>query len=155
MTQPSAHRSGHPLPKTTSSCRAGSETFSLVGKYCSYGVYLRQARKSTGLERLATSGGGLSGPRLRSRLPGRSLHWDAGDSRFTVEEYRVVRRVVLGYTDREIALELFMSDSTVRYHLRKVFARFGIRRRIELVQLLTSTTHESEATADLDVLAEV
>ncbi|MGC2191897.1 MAG: helix-turn-helix transcriptional regulator [Candidatus Dormiibacterota bacterium] len=83
------------------------------------------------------------------------MHWDAGDSRFTVEEYRVVRRVVLGYTDREIALELFMSDSTVRYHLRKVFARFGIRRRIELVQLLTSTTHESEATADLDVLAEV
>jgi DNA-binding CsgD family transcriptional regulator len=98
---------------------------------------------------MATSGGGLVGPGLGSHLPGRSWHWDARDTRFTVEEYRVVRQVVLGCTDREIAQELFMSEWTVRYHLRKVFARFGIRRRIELVQLVTSAPLESEATGNL------
>jgi DNA-binding CsgD family transcriptional regulator len=98
---------------------------------------------------MATSGSGLIGPGQDGHLPGRSWHWDARDSRFTVEEYRVVRRVVLGCTDREIARELFMSEWTVRYHLRKVFARFGIRRRIELVQLVTGAPLASEATGNL------
>ncbi|HUY25264.1 MAG TPA: LuxR C-terminal-related transcriptional regulator [Candidatus Saccharimonadales bacterium] len=70
---------------------------------------------------------------------GRGLRWDPRDGRFTVEEYRVVQRVTLGYTDREIGSDLFMSEWTVRYHLRKVFSRFGLRRRIELVLLLSET----------------
>jgi DNA-binding CsgD family transcriptional regulator len=98
---------------------------------------------------MAASAEALIGPDPGRHLPGRSLHWDSRDGRFTVEEYRVVRRVVLGYTDREIAQELFMSKWTVRYHLRKVFARFSIRRRIELVHLLTTASHESEARAAL------
>lgn len=67
---------------------------------------------------------------------GRHAHWDERDVRFTVEEYKVVRLVVRGYTDREIGRELFMSEWTVRYHLRKVFARFTIRRRVELAGVL-------------------
>jgi DNA-binding CsgD family transcriptional regulator len=69
---------------------------------------------------------------------GRHLHWDERDVRFTVEEYKVVQLVVMGYTDREIGRELFMSEWTVRYHLRKVFRRLAIRRRLELVRLFAS-----------------
>jgi DNA-binding CsgD family transcriptional regulator len=68
------------------------------------------------------------------------LRWDAHDTRFTIEEFKVVRLVTLGYTDKEIGRDLFMSEWTVRYHLRKVFQRFKIRRRIELVGLLAGQT---------------
>ncbi len=88
----------------------------------------------------------LDDPAPIERRRGRGLRWDPRDGRFTVEEYRVVQRVTLGYTDREIGSELFMSEWTVRYHLRKVFSRFGIRRRLELV-LLLSETPATEGTA--------
>lgn len=78
------------------------------------------------------------GPALTGRRRGRGLQWDSSDSRFTVEEYKVVCLVTVGYTDREIGRKLFMSEWTVRYHLRKVFARFAIRRRLQLVLLLTN-----------------
>jgi DNA-binding CsgD family transcriptional regulator len=78
----------------------------------------------------------LVSPGVARSHAGRHLHWDERDVRFTVEEYKVVRLVVLGYTDREIGRELFMSEWTVRYHLRKVFRRLAIRRRVELVGFL-------------------
>jgi DNA-binding CsgD family transcriptional regulator len=76
------------------------------------------------------------GPGSDRKRCGRRLRWDPDDGRFTVEEYKVARLVALGRTDREIGSELFISEWTVRYHLRKVFARFAIRRRLELVLFL-------------------
>jgi len=85
---------------------------------------------------MASSQNFLVSPGVARSHAGRHLHWDERDVRFTVEEYKVVRLVVRGYTDREIGRELFMSEWTVRYHLRKVFARFAIRRRVELARVL-------------------
>jgi len=44
----------------------------------------------------------------------------------------VVRLVTEGASDREVAQRLYVSAHTVNSHLRHVFAKLGIRSRVEL-----------------------
>jgi DNA-binding NarL/FixJ family response regulator len=48
-------------------------------------------------------------------------------------ELAVVRRVARGATNPEVARELFLSESTVKYHLRNAMRKLGTRDRTELV----------------------
>jgi DNA-binding NarL/FixJ family response regulator len=52
---------------------------------------------------------------------------------FTARERQIVRLVVLGLTNEEIAQRLFLAKSTVAGHLTAVFRRLGVRSRRELV----------------------
>jgi DNA-binding NarL/FixJ family response regulator len=52
---------------------------------------------------------------------------------FSRRERQVVRLVVLGLTNDEIAQRLFLAKSTVAGHLTAVFRRLGVRSRRELV----------------------
>jgi len=53
----------------------------------------------------------------------------------TPSELAVVRLVTEGATDREVAERLYISAHTVNSHLRHVFAKLGIRSRVELARL--------------------
>jgi DNA-binding CsgD family transcriptional regulator len=53
----------------------------------------------------------------------------------TESEISVVRLVSQGATDREVAEQLFLSGHTVNSHLRHVFAKLGIRSRVELARI--------------------
>ena len=53
----------------------------------------------------------------------------------TASELAVVRLVIQGATDREVAQRLYISAHTVNSHLRHVFAKLGIRSRVELAHL--------------------
>jgi DNA-binding NarL/FixJ family response regulator len=51
----------------------------------------------------------------------------------TDREVDVVRRVARGATNAEVAREVFLSPSTVKYHLRAAMTKLGAKDRTELV----------------------
>ncbi|WP_237341339.1 helix-turn-helix transcriptional regulator [Williamsia soli] len=58
-----------------------------------------------------------------------------GDISLTPQEEAVTRLVCQGFTNREVASELFVSAKTVQYHLTHVYAKLGIRSRVDLARV--------------------
>jgi DNA-binding CsgD family transcriptional regulator len=68
-----------------------------------------------------------TGEHARKRTPDTS-------SDLTPQETRVAQLVGLGATNAEIASQLFLSPSTVEYHLHKVFRKLEVRSRTQLAR---------------------
>jgi DNA-binding CsgD family transcriptional regulator len=54
----------------------------------------------------------------------------------TVRETQIVELVMKGGTNAEIGAKLFISPSTVEYHLRNMFQKLGVSSRTKLVAAL-------------------
>lgn len=74
-----------------------------------------------------------TGERARARSP--ETEFD-----LTPQEARVASLAAEGSTNSEIAEKLFISPSTVEYHLGKVFRKLGVRSRSQLVHALPAST---------------
>ncbi|MBB4912298.1 helix-turn-helix transcriptional regulator [Actinophytocola algeriensis] len=66
-----------------------------------------------------------TGETVRRRAP-------SGAQTLTPQELQVALLLSEGRTTREVAAALFLSPKTVEYHLRKVYAKLGVRSRAEL-----------------------
>jgi DNA-binding CsgD family transcriptional regulator len=68
-----------------------------------------------------------------------------GVESLTPSELRVVRRAAEGYTNREIAEDLFVTIKTVEMHLANAYGKLSIRSRTQLAGALEATGEASEA----------
>ena len=69
-----------------------------------------------------------------------------GHDVLTPQETQVARRAAAHATNREIAAELFVSVSTIEYHLHNVFQKLQIRSRRELATALPAPVASEPST---------
>jgi DNA-binding CsgD family transcriptional regulator len=79
------------------------------------------------------------------RATGEHARERSPDTRYdlTPQETQISRLVAQGASNREIASELFISPSTVEYHLHKVFRKLGVRSRAQLANRVLRSTAQS------------
>ncbi|MEU4576737.1 LuxR C-terminal-related transcriptional regulator [Nonomuraea sp. NPDC023979] len=116
-----------------------------------YGVALRRERRPGAarehlhgaLETFQRLGAGLWSERARTELraSGETVvpiaPADGPERLLTAQQLRIARLVAEGATNREVAAQLFLSPRTIDHHLRNVFAKLGVRSRVELSRLLS------------------
>jgi DNA-binding CsgD family transcriptional regulator len=112
-----------------------------------YGEWLRRARRHVDAReqlRLAHemfSDFGMAAFADRARVELRATGENARrrsvetSNQLTPQEAQISQLVAEGATNVEIAAQLFISASTVEYHLHKVFRKLGVKSRIQLARL--------------------
>jgi DNA-binding CsgD family transcriptional regulator len=115
-----------------------------------YGEWLRRQRRRRGArEQLRTAcelfdalGMDAFADRARAELRAAGEHVaarrDGTPDTLTPQEARIAQLAAEGATNQEIASRLFVSASTVDYHLRKVFRKLGVTRRAQLSRALSA-----------------
>jgi DNA-binding CsgD family transcriptional regulator len=113
-----------------------------------YGEWLRRQRRRVDAReqlRIAQDAFGDMGAEAFARRAERELLATGGRARkrivqqrddLTPQETEVARLAAAGQTNREIAPQLFISPSTVEYHLRKVFRKLDVKTRTQLANRL-------------------
>jgi DNA-binding CsgD family transcriptional regulator len=120
-----------------------------------YGEWLRrERRRREAREQLRAADGlftefGMDGFAERARVELRATGERARkpivdtDSDLTPQEAQISHLVAQGATNQEIAAQLFISPSTVEYHLRKVFGKLGLKSRTQLAQRMLNRPRAS------------
>jgi DNA-binding CsgD family transcriptional regulator len=68
----------------------------------------------------------------------------------TGREREIAELVAAGRTNREVAEQLYLSPKTIEAHLRNIFAKLGVRSRVELARATAVTPPRSDPAATSD-----
>jgi DNA-binding NarL/FixJ family response regulator len=82
--------------------------------------------------RAAVAGQGFSA--ASSQAPPRRAGGGDGEVRLTTREQEILRLIADGHTGRDIAARLVISPKTVERHRENLFAKLGLRNRVELTR---------------------
>jgi DNA-binding CsgD family transcriptional regulator len=89
-------------------------------------------REERGMKSYAKGSDGGVGSRAFERVIQRVVE----NKNLSRREAQVALCCVEGLTNAEIGLRLLVSEQTVKFHLRHIFIKFGVRRRAELISRL-------------------
>jgi DNA-binding CsgD family transcriptional regulator len=135
--------------------RHAADPGQLARAHLLYGEWLRrQRRRRDAREQLRTAhdqfsalGSAGFAQRARNELlaTGERVTRRAGDAndQLTPQEMQVARLVTEGSSNRQVAAQLFISPSTVEYHLQKVFRKVGVSSRTQLARTLLDPDHRA------------
>jgi DNA-binding CsgD family transcriptional regulator len=76
---------------------------------------------------------------VRTEQDARDASWSALTACLSKREIQVLRLIALGYTNKEVADELFISVRTVETHKSRIIKKTGLRARSELTRLAIET----------------
>ena len=129
-------------------CQVSSE---LARSHLVYGEWLRRQRRRRGAreqlraacELFGTLGMEAFADRAQAELRAVGEHASARRAgtadTLTPQEAQIARLAAEGDTNQDIAAQLFISASTVDYHLRKVFRKLGVTSRAQLPHALSGS----------------
>jgi DNA-binding NarL/FixJ family response regulator len=114
-----------------------------LGPILERAILIEQLQFQQGVaEQLAQSAsdvlGGLGGdiPLLESDQPAPKAPWQSRSevvSDLTRREYEVLQLMTRGATNREIATTIFLSEETVKSHVKRILQKFGVANRGQAV----------------------
>jgi two-component system, NarL family, nitrate/nitrite response regulator NarL len=75
---------------------------------------------------------------VRPLIQSAGVTGNGAGSRLTPREQQVLRMVVAGHSNKEIAQQWTVSEETIKHHLTRMFDKVGAANRVELAMLATS-----------------
>jgi DNA-binding CsgD family transcriptional regulator len=129
---------------------AGADEFDLARTGLLFGQHLRRRRKIKAARELLHSSLSIlervgarpwaeqAAVELRAAgHPARRPHRVRVADALTPHQARIAQLVAEGATNREVAARMLISTRTVDHHMRNIFAKLGVRSRVELTKLLS------------------
>ena len=122
------------MPIPLARCRLGTDYGRFLYRHTRSATAGRRSPRHCGWPRPAVPPGMPSRPASSGAVGGRAGVTPPPASS-TPAEVAVARLARAGKTNREIAAQLYLTVNTVETHLRHVYAKLGIHRRVELTSL--------------------
>lgn len=106
------------------------------------GYLLKNAGAKELADAIRQTADGLSpiSPQLMSKVIPMTRYKPRSCDRLTPREKEVWRLLSKGASNAEISKELFVSESTVKFHIRNIFHKLGVKNRVEAARVAYDST---------------